>query len=231
MIAPRASFGAAILGSQLFAVGGARGNSEPTTEVLDLGKSGDQQHWKLNSNLTFSRKNHGVMAMGGELWAVGGDLDNLERTNTVEGYEPERSLWSLRGSMSTTRASMGLAAIFGGSSGRSDGEIEGVADISFLYAVGGEQELYTPSADRMRHRVRQPNKRCDLTTQTEAVNAECCNEPTEDCSSGRPTSCNVGCAGVLLPFFNTCSEALGNAATDFNDVVSLCRAAQGGLAR
>ena len=66
----------------------------------------------------------------------------------------------------------------------------------------------------------------DLSSRTEAVNDECCNEPTEDCSSGRPSTCNPGCAHVLLPFFSDCSDALGAAgAASFDDVVRLCRAA------
>jgi hypothetical protein len=34
---------------------------------------------------------------------------------------------------------------------------------------------------------------------TAAINAECCDEPTEDCSSGEPAVCNAGCAAVLVP--------------------------------
>lgn len=68
---------------------------------------------------------------------------------------------------------------------------------------------------------------CELSTRTQAVNVECCNEPSEDCSSGRPSSCNIGCAEVLLPFFEDCSAALGQQATEFDGVVSLCHAALG----
>ena len=31
------------------------------------------------------------------------------------------------------------------------------------------------------------------------MTAECCNEPTEDCTSGVPTVCNEGCAALFLP--------------------------------
>ena len=58
----------------------------------------------------------------------------------------------------------------------------------------------------------------DLQTRTQALNEECCNEPGEDCSSGRPASCNAGCARVLLPFFSDCGEALGPDAAQFDDV-------------
>eukprot|EP01052_Picozoa_sp_SAG31_P059215 SAG31_NODE_18541_length_632_cov_1.362101_1_plen_170_part_10 len=59
------------------------------------------------------------------------------------------------------------------------------------------------------------------------VNDECCDEPTEDCTSGRPSTCNLGCAHVLLPFFDDCASTLGTAATAlFDDVVALCRVAE-----
>ena len=67
----------------------------------------------------------------------------------------------------------------------------------------------------------------DLQDRTAAVNDECCNEKTEDCSSGRPATCNLGCAHVLLPFFDDCSGALGAAgAAQFDGVVALCHAAE-----
>ena len=69
----------------------------------------------------------------------------------------------------------------------------------------------------------------DLADRTAAVNDECCDEPTEDCSSGRPATCNVGCAHALLPFFDDCAGALGAAGAGlFDDVVALCHAAEAG---
>jgi hypothetical protein len=65
----------------------------------------------------------------------------------------------------------------------------------------------------------------DLQPRTRAVNMECCDEPSEDCSSGIPATCNAGCAAVVLPFFSDCSDALGAAAAAFDDVVALCHAA------
>jgi hypothetical protein len=40
------------------------------------------------------------------------------------------------------------------------------------------------------------------------VTAECCDEPTESCSSGIPNTCNDGCAAVLLPMQASCSDFL-----------------------
>lgn len=68
----------------------------------------------------------------------------------------------------------------------------------------------------------------DIQARTAAVNNECCNEPSEDCSSGRPATCNVGCAHVVLPFFADCASALGTGAALFDDVVALCHAAASG---
>ena len=73
----------------------------------------------------------------------------------------------------------------------------------------------------------------DLQARTQALNEECCNEPGEDCSSGRPASCNAGCARVVLPFFDDCGGALGPDAAQFDNVylperafvLETCRAA------
>eukprot|EP01046_Picozoa_sp_COSAG06_P036612 COSAG06_NODE_4052_length_4625_cov_21.008396_5_plen_458_part_00 len=48
----------------------------------------------------------------------------------------------------------------------------------------------------------------DLGARSAAVDAECCDAPTEDCSSGEPATCNVGCAAVLVPYFQDCHATL-----------------------
>ena len=40
------------------------------------------------------------------------------------------------------------------------------------------------------------------------VNAECCDGPGEDCSSGYPSVCNAGCKTVLQPFRENCAGML-----------------------
>jgi hypothetical protein len=40
------------------------------------------------------------------------------------------------------------------------------------------------------------------------VVAECCDEPSEDCSTGFPVACNAGCAAVLLPAQAACEDFL-----------------------
>ena len=66
------------------------------------------------------------------------------------------------------------------------------------------------------------------------VNAACCDEPTEDCSSGYPASCNPGCAAVLLPVQMACEDFLreGGARTAvvrqlLEDAAARCPAAGG----
>jgi hypothetical protein len=44
----------------------------------------------------------------------------------------------------------------------------------------------------------------DLTAMILPLNAECCDEPEEDCTLGYPLTCNEGCAAVLLPFKRAC---------------------------
>eukprot|EP01043_Picozoa_sp_COSAG02_P011290 COSAG02_NODE_414_length_22826_cov_9.001364_8_plen_441_part_00 len=51
-------------------------------------------------------------------------------------------------------------------------------------------------------------KTSDLVDRTAAVTNECCDEPTEDCSSGQPATCNAGCAAVLVPYYQDCQEVL-----------------------
>ena len=67
----------------------------------------------------------------------------------------------------------------------------------------------------------------ELADKAAEVNKECCDEATEDCSSGRPATCSLGCAHVLLPFFDKCAVVLGPAGVaQFSDVVALCRAVE-----
>ena len=42
------------------------------------------------------------------------------------------------------------------------------------------------------------------------VNEECCDEDSEDCSSGYPATCNEGCAAQLLPLVDACAGFLAD---------------------
>lgn len=65
----------------------------------------------------------------------------------------------------------------------------------------------------------------DLSSRSEAINRECCDEPGEDCSGGYPHSCNPGCAALLLPFWDDCQELLdGDARRLIEGTVAECEA-------
>eukprot|EP01047_Picozoa_sp_COSAG01_P087719 COSAG01_NODE_20310_length_960_cov_1.006969_1_plen_277_part_01 len=65
----------------------------------------------------------------------------------------------------------------------------------------------------------------NMAARAQSVQARCCDEPTEDCSSGYPRTCNAGCAAVFLPFWAECGALLNNAAV-YQQTASLCRQAQ-----
>jgi hypothetical protein len=67
-----------------------------------------------------------------------------------------------------------------------------------------------------------PDTCLDLSARAAELNVECCDEASEDCSSGQPVVCNVGCSAVVLPFFADCSGALGAAAAAYTDLVEMC---------
>ena len=69
----------------------------------------------------------------------------------------------------------------------------------------------------------------DLPQRTAEINAECCDEPGEDCSGGLPHTCNSDCAAVLLPFWGDCRTALGPGAAQFEPAVQLCQATSSGV--
>ena len=43
------------------------------------------------------------------------------------------------------------------------------------------------------------------------MNAACCDDPEESCTSGVPTTCGRGCAAVLLPMQRVCADFLVSA--------------------
>ncbi len=67
-----------------------------------------------------------------------------------------------------------------------------------------------------------PDTCLDLSARAAELNVECCDEASEDCSSGQPVVCNVGCSAVVLPFFADCSGALGAATAAYTDLVEMC---------
>eukprot|EP01047_Picozoa_sp_COSAG01_P008984 COSAG01_NODE_363_length_18113_cov_45.041690_10_plen_752_part_00 len=68
----------------------------------------------------------------------------------------------------------------------------------------------------------------NFNSRANAVQIECCNEPTEDCSSGAPSSCNADCAAVYLPFWADCGAHLTTNLALYQSVVAQCQAAGSG---
>ena len=52
----------------------------------------------------------------------------------------------------------------------------------------------------------------------DAITSECCDQISEDCSSGLPAVCNVGCAGVLLPAIAACTSFLGEHSSEADGI-------------
>ena len=65
----------------------------------------------------------------------------------------------------------------------------------------------------------------DISGSSVTVTTTCCDEPTEDCTSGMPASCNEGCARVFIPFMNDCGSLLGPQAAMFGDLLRQCEEA------
>eukprot|EP01049_Picozoa_sp_SAG25_P012881 SAG25_NODE_1851_length_2258_cov_28.327930_2_plen_599_part_00 len=71
----------------------------------------------------------------------------------------------------------------------------------------------------------------DLVSGVTEISRTCCDEPTEDCSSGEPKSCNPGCAAVVLSFWTDCQAPFSRtntpeAVATFQRVVRKCQHAE-----
>eukprot|EP01043_Picozoa_sp_COSAG02_P054728 COSAG02_NODE_6243_length_3704_cov_12.964494_1_plen_640_part_00 len=67
----------------------------------------------------------------------------------------------------------------------------------------------------------------DVESRSAEVTQACCDEPEEDCTGGYPHTCNAGCAGTFLRFWEECRDALGKDSSRFEPVVALCTASAG----
>jgi hypothetical protein len=93
-----------------------------------------------------------------------------------------------------------------------------------VVSLGGPGMGTSPNYNGGHRRAQTAGVCGNLAARINAVNVECCNEPSEDCSSGTPTTCNAGCAGVFLPFWADCGAQLPSSAS-FLPVVARCQAA------
>jgi hypothetical protein len=60
--------------------------------------------------------------------------------------------------------------------------------------------------------------------QTNRINDECCDEPSEDCSGGIIGVCNAGCAALVNPLWAACQVELGPAAAVLAAAADRCSA-------
>ena len=77
------------------------------------------------------------------------------------------------------------------------------------------------------HRRAQADDSCDadeLAWRMDGINSACCDDPSEDCSGGYPTTCNTDCATLFLAFWDECRSALGKSSRNYEPVVAMCEA-------
>ena len=112
--------------------------------------------------------------------------------------------------------------------GPADTALENVKIIKPI-VVSCDTDPHACGGDGDKHRRAQSGEpSCDsdeVSWRTDDINRECCDEPSEDCSSGYPRTCNAGCAALFLPFWAECRTALGKESGNFEPVVELCEAA------
>ena len=54
----------------------------------------------------------------------------------------------------------------------------------------------------------------EISRQLAAINTECCDEPSEDCSGGMVHTCNAGCGDLVMPLWAACQDKLGGVLGD-----------------
>jgi hypothetical protein len=89
----RAKAGAAVIGTNIYVVGGKRSTvSLSTVTVHDAGKPLDG--WSMRAPLQTAREACGVAALGGYLYAIGGANNVDGQLDSVERYNPSTDTWS-----------------------------------------------------------------------------------------------------------------------------------------
>lgn len=94
----RSSHDAALVGSQLFVVGGwelageGSGDWHDTAYVCDLAQS--RPEWREIAKPPFLRRALAVAGQGGKLYVLGGMTDSNETTTAVSIYDPQSNAWS-----------------------------------------------------------------------------------------------------------------------------------------
>lgn len=133
----RSSHDAAVLGNQLYVVGGwqlkGEGDGEwhETAYVCDLAEANPQ--WKVIAKPPFNRRALAVAGYAGKIYVIGGMDDSNETTTGTDIYDPQSNVWS-KGPALPGKGFDGFgAAAFGTGAG--------------LFATTGPGGLYRLSAD------------------------------------------------------------------------------------
>jgi hypothetical protein len=109
--------GAAVIGSQLFIIGGCTGSdcgggTVPTVAVFDAVANS----WSNAAPMHVARNNMAVGVINGKIYVAGGGgggLNYNKQYNSLEVYDPAVNAWTLKSSMPTARYQTGGVAING----------------------------------------------------------------------------------------------------------------------
>jgi PKD repeat protein len=121
LVAPNRRPAYALLGDQLYQMGGVAGGAPSTTDVYILDLTAGS--WSLGPSLLVARGDHSRAAvLDGRIYIVGGSIGgNQEVLNEMEEYDPATGNWTPKEPMPTARDEFGLAVAgdwmcaFGGS--------------------------------------------------------------------------------------------------------------------
>jgi len=182
-----------------------------------------QNSTEMGAALRDSRKSAKVMqstidGLGARLTAVEGARRQMQR-----GTAPERQGdFVLQITRNVSRCGAPDAGSIGGHF-----DMSRCADHAFQQCNRQACVGYNGDHSGGKHRRAQAARRCkpaDLSARSAEITAECCDEPTEDCTGGTPHVCNEGCAAIFLPFWGDCRTALGEDSGRFEAAVALCEA-------
>ena len=118
-------------------------------------------------------------------------------------------------------------------------ETDSLADARQIFADGAEmceQSLLPPPPPPTPEPAAGPS--CTSYTEfqnyVDAVNPACCNQASQDCSSGLPSTCNMECSDILVPMSISCSSFLtsngmGDTLSQINSAAATCSGQQDGV--
>lgn len=105
----RSAFGAATVGSAVYAIGGETlaGGTLNTVEAYDT----SVHVWTAKRSMPTSRSRLGVATINNLVFVVGGMLPNQLGTGALEAYDPSSDVWTSRAPMPTPRMASAVAVV------------------------------------------------------------------------------------------------------------------------